>query len=103
MMQNPFLAFLEEEPQAAYFSYGNQFGGPNQSRQQRQHYQQGFADIYHQYLGQLGQQARANQMPTGTFNDFLGGYNFDQAYREDTPYGQRAPGGSPYVRWDQRR
>lgn len=88
---NPWLAFLEGEPKAAYFSFGDRFGRPG-SRQQR--FLQGqFPEVYNQYLGELGKQARAGIEPTGTFTNYLGGtpggFDFDAWYRQQVPYQQR--------------
>lgn len=79
---NPFLEFLEGEPRATYFSYQNQFG---RSPRQRDFFQNQFADIYNEYLGQLGSQARGGQLPTLRFNDVLSGLNFDQRFQRLSP------------------
>ena len=89
---NPWLDFLEGEPKATYFSYGDKFGGPRGSQRQRRFAQDQFSDIYSQYLGNLGRQARAGTAPTGTFTDFMGGFDFDQWYRQQVPYEQRNQG-----------
>jgi len=92
---NPFLDYLEADEtgrRAAYFSYGDRFGGTRDSQRQRGFSQNQFSDVYSQYLGQLGRQARAGVMPSGTFNDYLGGFDFDQWYRQSVPYEQRNQG-----------
>ena len=99
---NPFLEFLETEPRAAFFSHGNRFGGPQKSQRQTNYYQNQFNEIYDQYLGNLGQQARGGTMPAGSFNDFLGGFDFEDWYRRQVPYQQRNPEYSilvPNIQW----
>ena len=59
---NPFLEYLEGEPKAAYYSYGDRFGG---GRRQQNFYQNSFADLYNQYLGTLGTQVRQGLAPSG--------------------------------------
>lgn len=95
-MPNPFLEYLEADPRIAYFSYQDQFGA---NPRQKRHYQNQYSDIYNEYLGFLGKQARSGTMPTGGFNDFLSNFNFGQRYNQLTPrergdegsYGQFAP------------
>ena len=89
---NPYAGFLEEEPGAAYFSYWDKFGGPRDSQRQRGYFGSRFSDIYNQYLGDLGRQARGAVEPTGSFNDFLGGFDFDAWYRQQSPYTERTEG-----------
>jgi len=94
---NPYLDFLEKKPEAAYFSYADRFGGPRGSQRQRGFSQGQFSDIYSQYLGNLGRQARAGTSPQGTFNDFLGGFDFENWYRQQVPYQVRSQGFSDLV------
>lgn len=92
-------SILDEEPRAAYYSYGNQFG---KSQNQRKYFEDAFDDIYNQFLGQLGGQVRQGQAPTMKFNDFLGDYNFDQQYRQMAPstrYGQPQSTFAPRARF----
>jgi hypothetical protein len=99
---NPYLDFLQDQPKAAYFSYADQFGGRDQSRGQQNYYQNQFSNIYDKYLGTLGSQARNRAQPTGTFNDFVGGFNFDDYYRQSVPYSTRQSSRSgmvPRMRW----
>ena len=102
---NPWADFLEEEPgtKAAYFSYGDQFGGAGGNRRQRTFYQDGFTKLYNEYLGRLGSLVRGKQDPSLRWQDYLGGFNFDDYYRDQVPYGERNQGRSnfvPPVRWD---
>ena len=102
--QNPWLEFLEQEPgtKAAYYSYGNQFAGRGGKPQQK-FYQNSFIDLYNQYVGTLGTQVRGGLMPTGSWNDYLGGFNFNDWYKQQTTAEQRNPqagGLVPQARWD---
>jgi len=97
---NPFLDYLEGDEtgrRAAYFSYGDRFGGPKGSQRQRGFSQNQFSDVYSKYLGELGRQARAGAMPSGSFNDYVGGFDFDTWYRQSVPYEQRNQGFSDLV------
>ena len=104
--QNPWLQFLESDDpgrKAAYFSYGDQWGGSPRSRRQGNFFQNSFTELYHQYLGTLGKQVRAGLEPTGAWNDYLGGFNFNDYYRQQTTSEQRNPqagGFVPQARWD---
>lgn len=94
---NPFLGYLDEEPRAAYFSYGKRFGGLNQSGRQEKFFTNQFSDIYNQYLGSLGARIKAGTTPTGNFNDYLAGFDFENWYRKQVPYEQRNQGFSDLV------
>ena len=99
---NPFAEFLEQEPRAAFFSRSNEFGGPQRSGRQAGFFQNAFSTIFDQYLGSLGRQARAGMMPTESFNDFMGGFNFDDFYRQRVSSQQRNQGANdlaPSTRW----
>ena len=87
---NPFLAFLDDEPEAAFFSRQKQFG---RAPQQRQFFEGQFSNIYNQYLGELGEQARTGVLPSGTFNEFLGNIDFDQRFARLTPQQRGETGG----------
>jgi hypothetical protein len=102
MQDNPYAEFLHSEPRLPYFSYGDQFGGQNQSRQQSDYYQNQFSSIYNKYLGTLGRQARAATLPSGEFTDYLSGFDFDKEYRKNVPYETRTAGRDalvPRTRW----
>ena len=78
---------LAESPEYSYYSYGNEWGSPAQTK----HYQNQFQNIYNQYLGTLGKELK--QGATGAegakslvdigsmqFDDYLG--NYDSAVRK---------------------
>ena len=80
---NPFGDFLEAAPQAAYYSYSNDWGGPRQS----QYYQNQFQNVYNQYLGSLGGMLREGVMPSAdnTFANFLGNFDWSDRYTSLPP------------------
>ena len=96
---NVWQGFLDENPQAAYFGYQGQFGtSPNQ----RRFFQDQYANIHNQYLGQLGQQIMGGGAPSLNFTDFLKDYNFGQQYAQQTPRerGIDTSRFNPFTRWN---
>lgn len=95
---NPFLSYLEDRPEAAYYGYQKQWKTPNMKR----YFQTQFGNIQNQYLGNL-----ANWVTGGStgnpekFTDFLGNFNWGQQYQEQTPQqrGQDTSRLSPFTRW----
>jgi hypothetical protein len=83
---------LEALPQAAYYSSptGQSFGSGS-ARKQRS-YEQGYNDIYNQFMGAYGQQARegaeTNTLPTLTFDSFLQSDPWTSRYSQ-LPQGMR--------------
>ena len=85
---NPYMEMLGEAPQAAYYSYQDDWATPNQ----QQYYQNQFQNIYNQYLGSLGKSLRAGatgaeggpsslqEAISPTFMDYLGNYDWTQRY-----------------------
>lgn len=53
--KNPFLDYLEDRPEAGYFSFQDQWKTPNQKK----YFQSQFSNIQNQYMGQLGQWVKA--------------------------------------------
>ncbi len=85
-LQNPFLDFLEEGPggpEAAFFSFQDQFGG---SPAQQRFFSGQFPQIQQEFLGQLGQQIRQGGQPSGTFVNFLENFPFTQRFAGLTPF-----------------
>ena len=81
---NVFSEFLELNPAAAYYSYGEEWGAPKQTR----HYQNQFQNIYNQYLGSLGGMLRQGVMPTSTEDTFAGyleNYDWSDRYTSTPP------------------
>ena len=62
---------LEALPQATYYSSptGQSFGASSPRKQR--YYQQGYGDMFNQYMGALGQQIRSGADPNLTFQSFL--------------------------------
>jgi hypothetical protein len=86
---NPFLDFLEYEPEAAYYSSPKGWTGQNAfavgSPNQRRYYQNQFQNIYNEFLGALGQEARRGEAPSMRWTDYL----------ENIPWAERYSGLSP--------
>ena len=103
--QNPWSGFLEDAPgtRAAYFSYGDKFGGAQKSQRQENFYDDQFSALYDKYLGTLGIQVRAGQAPTKQWQDYLGEFDFNKYYRERNSFEQRNPqqrGFQPNTMWN---
>ncbi len=97
MMENPFLSFLNEQPEAGYYSYQNQWKTPNAKK----YFQGQFSNIQNQYMGQLGQMIRGGQAPTLQFTDFLSQFPWQQKFQELSPQerGQDLGRFNPFTRW----
>ena len=89
---NPFMDFLEYEPEAAYYSSPAGWAGTGAFAQgtpnQKRYYQNQFQNVYNQYLGSLGGLLRQGVMPTATentFANFLGNYDWTERYTAEPP------------------
>ena len=95
-----FAGYLEDQPQAAYFSAAPFSGG--YSPASRQYWSGQYGNITNQFWGDVGQQLRRGEFPSKTFTDFLQEYPWTERY---TALGPRMrPGGStqryaPATRW----
>ena len=94
--QNPWSGFkdsLEDPPgtRAAYFSYGDKFGGSRKSPRQESFFDDQFSALYDKYLGTLGLQVRQGQMPTNQWRDYLSEFDFDKYYQQNQSFEQRNP------------
>lgn len=98
MPNNPFLSYLEDQPEAGFFSFQNQWRSPNM----RRFFQSQFSNIQNQYLGQLGQWVKAgSQGAPQRFTSFLEQLPWQQQFQEGTA-GQRQNDSSrfnPFTRW----
>ena len=96
-MANPFRdylpqEFLEQTPSAAYYSspaasefYTRPSGTTDPSK--KKFYQESFQDIYSDYLGKLGTQARGGETPDLRFTDYLSQADpFTERYAKLSPY-----------------
>lgn len=95
---NPFLSYLEDRPEAGYFSYQDQWKSPNMKK----YFQGQFSNIQNQYLGQLGQWVKGgSQGAPQQFSNFLGNLNWGQNFNEQTPQqrGQDTSRYNPWTRW----
>lgn len=79
---NPFLDFLEDRPEAGFFSFQDQFG---RAPAQRQFFQRQFGDIQNEFLGLLGEQIRGGDVPNLRFLDFLEDFDFSKRFRQLPP------------------
>ena len=99
--QNPWADFLDyDEPgrKAAYFARRDQFGGGQRSQRQSRFYQDSFSQLYNNYLGNLGRQVTGGGAPTDSWaKDYLGGFNFDDYYRQNVPYEERNAGQNAFT------
>jgi hypothetical protein len=90
---------LEALPQAAYYSSptGQAFASPQgRSTPRRQRYfQQGYGDVFNQYMGALGQQIRSGTDPNLTFQSFLESDPWTSRYAQ-LPQGMRGVNTSMY-------
>lgn len=97
--KNPFLDYLEDRPEAGYFSFQDQWKTPNQKK----YFQSQFSNIQNQYMGQLGQWVKAgSQGDPQKFSDFLGGMDWGQQFNQQTPQerGQDNSRFNPFTRWN---
>ena len=81
---NAFGEFLELNPQSAYYSYSDEWGG---GPMQQRHYQNQFQNVYNQYLGSLGGMLREGVLPSAdnTFANFLGNFDWSDRYTSLPP------------------
>ena len=86
MPPNQFQDFLgdvmEEIPRLPFYSF---VGEQARSPQQRRFFSNQFSDVYNQFLGALGTQARAGQMPSMRFTDFLQQKPFSERFTSQPP------------------
>jgi len=90
---NPYSAYMDipsailgESPQAAYYSYSDEWGAPNQQR----YYQNQFQNIYNEYLGSLGGMLRQGVIPDEgeTFAGYLSS-NYGMGTDTTSPWNER--------------
>ena len=83
ILENPYLEWLEESPELAYYSNPMMTG--IQRPGERRYLQGQFQNVWSDYLGGLGEQIRAGQDPTAKFQDYLASDPFTQRYAALTP------------------
>ena len=82
--QNPYLDYLQESPEWAYYSSPTIFQ-QNMRAPEKKYLQGQFQSTYQDFMGTLGQQARAGQMPSMSFQDYLEESPFTKRYSALTP------------------
>ena len=95
---NPWLSWIEKvDPRPIYSSYSSQWGSPNQ----QDYYESNYDRIYRNYLGSQVNQTRQGQVPEQTFDQYLGGYNWNQEFGRLPPAqrGMSTARFAPPVRW----
>lgn len=91
---NPFLDYLEDRPEAGYFSFQDQWRTPNA----RKYFQSQFSNIQNQYLGQLGQWVKAGSVgQPQQFSQFLSQFPWQQKFQEERT--QDTSRFNPFSRW----
>jgi hypothetical protein len=81
--ENAFEGFLEYDPQMAYSSFGPSFGRDlrgSRSPAQQRYFEGQFSDIRNRYLGELGRQVRGGELPSTSFEDYLGAFPWADRY-----------------------
>jgi len=73
-----FSGWLEDLPEAAYYSAAPFSGGFSPAAQRYWQGQRG--NLQDQYMGEWGRQLRENQTPTLSFTDFLSDYPWTERY-----------------------
>ena len=102
--------FLEDFPEAAYYSAAPFGAGPSVSKPfgggfapaAQQYWRGQYGNVMNQYMGQWGRSLREGQFPEMTFRDYLGQYPWTQRYTALSPAmrpGSTASRFSPATRW----
>jgi len=78
-----FESFLEDVPEAAYYSAAPFTG--DMSPAQRQYWAGQYGNIQNQYMGELGRQMRDQERPAMQFTDFLDAYPWTERYTRLSP------------------
>lgn len=80
---NPFIDFLESSDFGPRINFESRlpFGFGTSQRQQASNT---FPSFFNQFQGRLGQQIRANQPPTLSFENFLNEFNFPRFFKRNT-------------------
>lgn len=89
-----FRDFVEDNPEAGYFTFQNQWRTPNQ----RKYFQGQFNEIQNEYLGRLGQQIRGGGEGTLHFADFLSQMPWAERF-QGLPPSQRGENASLFNPW----
>ena len=82
---NPFLDFLEEERNIPFQSA---LQGANLTPNQLQFFQNDRRSVFDRFDALFGNQIQQGEIPNARFTDFIGDFNFNQAFR-DAPGAQQ--------------
>jgi hypothetical protein len=82
---NPFLSFLDEDPQGFRASFFNQPGVGGGTPAQSRFFQDEFQRSQNKFLGALASQIESGQAPTLTQREFLGNQDFNRLFRSQAP------------------
>ena len=92
-------SFFEQNPDYAYNAYNNRWGIGSQA----DYYRNAFGEVLNSYKGTVGRALESLQEPTGTFADFLSGYDWSGNYRSKAPANRRFAGdrafSAPVLNW----
>jgi hypothetical protein len=92
----PFQDFLQENPEAAFFSSPGFQQQAQRSPQRRSFFENQFRTIHNQFQGQLGQMVRGGQLPTAQFTDFIDAFDFNNQFFQTPPGLRGGFGGSRF-------
>ncbi len=97
MPNDLWAGYLNDNPDAVYFSYQDQWKSPNAKK----YYQEQFSNIQNQYMGQLGQMVQGGGAPSMEFADFLKNFNWGQNFQQNAPRSQTQNTSqfNPWTRW----
>ena len=74
---------LGEEPRLSFFSQVNRLGGTGTP--QGRFFNTQFENFQNEFFGRLGGQIQGGQFPSQTFDEFLGGIDFNRRFRSLAP------------------
>jgi len=97
LLNNPWGGFLEDNPDIMYSGFLNNLLGKGQNFYD--YWRSQYGNQYNKYLGQLGGMALQGQAPTTNFSDYLGNFNFNNAWGNLSP-GQRGEYMPSSMRWN---
>ncbi len=78
---NPYLPFMQEQPQAMFNAFIPQTGNQNFL----DYWKSQYGNQYGNYMGQLGRQALSGNAPTLNFEDYLSQFPFMQQWYSMNP------------------
>jgi hypothetical protein len=103
MTTRPFLSeFLEDRPDILFQAMRPQDQGPGRGRSFLDYWRGRQGNVWDDYLGSIGKAALAGEIPTQTFQSFLGDYPWQQYWSALSPSqrGDRSGLLTPQLRWN---